>query len=474
MMIIPVILSGGSGTRLWPLSRQAYPKQFLPLTGQDSLFQETLSRVGTDGDPVFEKPLIICNNDHRFLVAEQLRNWDVEAAAILLEPVGRNTAPAVACAALFALEQDAEAMMLVMPSDHVIRNTALFHQTVSTGAKAAAAGRLVTFGIVPDRPETGYGYIRAGEQADHGVSPVAEFVEKPDLETAKSYLESGDFFWNSGMFLLRAGTFLSELERLAPEMVTACRDAFEGRVADLDFERLDEAAFSACPSESIDYAVMEKTRLASVVPLDAGWSDVGAWSALWEVEARDEEGNVKLGDILTKDVTNSYLRSEHRMVAGVGLDSLVVVETADAVLVAERDRVQDVKDIVAQLKDSDRDEHQYHVRVFRPWGNYETVDESNRFKVKRIVVKPGEQLSLQMHHHRAEHWVVVRGTAKVLRGEDEMVLSEDQSVYIPLGTNHRLENPGVIPLEIIEVQTGSYLGEDDIVRFSDVYGRDKG
>lgn len=471
-MIIPVVLSGGSGTRLWPLSRKAYPKQFLPLVDDESLFQSTIKRLSDL--PACHHPLVICNEDHRFLVAEQMRSIAVDPAAILLEPEGRNTAPALACAALFALEQGEDAILLVMPSDHVIQNQYAFTQAVQLGADAAAAGSLVTFGIVASSPETGYGYIRRASGGDVSeVSPVEAFVEKPDLETARSYVASGDYFWNSGMFMFSAEAYLGELKQFFPEIVEHCRGAYSLRRSDLDFQRLDREAFSACPSESIDYAVMEKTEKAVVVPLDAGWSDVGAWSALMEVSGTDEMGNVIIGDVLAEDVTGSYLRSEHRMLAGIGLENLVVVETADAVLVADKSRVQDVKIIVDRLKESGRDEHINHVRVYRPWGSYETTDESARFKVKRIIVNPGASLSLQMHHHRAEHWVIVKGTAVVTRGEDELVLTEDQSVYIPLGTKHRLVNPGVIPLEIIEVQTGSYLGEDDIVRFSDVYGREK-
>ena len=476
-MIVPVILSGGSGTRLWPLSRGAYPKQFLSLVEEASLFRSTVGRLSGLSD--CGQPLIVCNEDHRFLVAEQLRQQEIAPAAIMLEPMGRNTAPAVACAAHFALEQDKDALLFVMPSDHVIRNQAVFLESVSAGARAAGDGKLVTFGIVADRPETGYGYIRrasdekGAEAQTQSAFPVAEFVEKPDLERAKSYVASGNYYWNSGMFMFRADAYLQELERHFPEILQATSQAFGTREPDRDFLRLGKDDFAACPSESIDYAVMEKTDKAVVVPMDAGWSDVGAWSALSDIAESDDDGNVMLGDILTKDVKNCYLRGESRMIAGVGLDNIVVVETADAVLVADKDRVQEVKAIVDQLKNAGRCEHQHHLRVYRPWGSYETVDESERFKVKRIVVNPGASLSLQLHHHRAEHWVVVKGTAKVTVGEEELMLTEDQSVYIPLGTKHRLENPGCIPLELIEAQTGSYLGEDDIVRFADNYGRDK-
>jgi mannose-1-phosphate guanylyltransferase/mannose-6-phosphate isomerase len=473
-MIVPVILSGGSGTRLWPLSRSAYPKQFIALTGEKSLFQQTLERMF--GVPGAGDALIVCNEDHRFMVAEQLRQLDMASLGILLEPVGRNTAPAIACAALYTLSKDKDAVLVVTPSDHVVRDHEQFVAAMQQGLRSANDGSLVTFGIVPDKPETGFGYIRKQNRATNpGVFPVAEFVEKPDLDTAKSYIASGDFYWNSGMFVFRADAYLEELEQYYPDILAAATKACNLIKSDMDFLRLDTEAFTACPSESIDYAVMEKTAKSVVVPMDAGWSDVGSWSALADVSLEEgSDGNVVLGDVLVKGVSNSYLRSENRMIAGIGLDNLIVVETADAVLVADKSQVQDVKTIVEELKSSGRCEHISHVRVYRPWGNYETVDECERFKVKRIVVNPGASLSLQQHHHRAEHWVVVKGTAQITKGEKEILLTEDQSVYIPLGTKHRLTNPGLIPLEIVEVQTGSYLGEDDIVRFSDEYGRDKG
>ncbi len=470
-MILPVILSGGAGTRLWPLSRQATPKQFLPLVEQQSLFQATLERLG--GIPACLEPLVVCNEEHRFLVAEQLRAKGVQGSAILLEPVGRNTAPAIAAAALFAMERSPDAVLLVMPSDHVIRRPEVFREAVAEGLQAAAEQqRLVTFGIVPDRPETGYGYIRKADEAGGGgVFPVAEFVEKPDQATAEAYVASGDYFWNSGLFMFRADDYLAELGRYAGEILQSVRESFAARETDRDFLRLGIEAFHLCPSESVDYAVMEKTERAAVIPLDAGWSDVGAWSALWEVAGPDEKGNVILGDVIDEDVEGCYLRSERGLLAAVGLRDLVVVETNDAVLVARKDRTQDVKRVVERIKSSARGEHLCHTRVYRPWGTYETVDECARFKVKRIVVKPKQSLSLQLHHHRAEHWVVVTGTARIVRGDEDLLLTEDQSVYIPVGATHRLENPGLIPLEIIEVQTGSYLGEDDIQRFSDNYGR---
>ncbi len=469
-MIIPVILSGGMGTRLWPLSREVLPKQFLSLTGDVTLFESTVERV--QGIPDCDDPLVICNEEHRFLVAEQLRKRDYKASGIILEPVGRNTAPAVACAALYALEWHDDAMLLVMPSDHVIRDNANFQQAVAPAVAAAEMGKLVTFGILAERPETGYGYIRKKQGPDEDrFFTVAEFVEKPDLETARTYIESGNYFWNSGLFMFRATSYLQELEQFAPEMLECCKRAYGSITADLDFLRIDKTVFSSCPGDSIDYAVMEKTQQAVVVPMDAGWNDVGAWSALWDLGEQDEEGNVMIGDVMAEQTSDCYLRAEHRLLSGVGIKNLVVIETADAVMVADKSKVQDVKMIVDRLKASTRSEHQSHIRVYRPWGSYETIDECRRFKVKRIIVKPGESLSLQMHHHRAEHWVVVSGTAKVTHGEEEKILSEDESVYIPLGTSHRLQNPGIIPLEIIEVQTGSYLGEDDIVRFSDSYGR---
>jgi mannose-1-phosphate guanylyltransferase/mannose-6-phosphate isomerase len=485
-MLIPVILSGGSGTRLWPLSRELYPKQFLSLVDKDTLLQSTVQRCDGDG---IGAPIVVCNNEHRFMVAEQLRLMGRDHGSIVLEPVGRNTAPALAVA---ALSQDAETVLLVRPADHVIADVEPFRAALALGEEAAATGALVTFGIVPHTPETGYGYVRAergrplsfvlgaSERSSKNkiqspkhceVFPVAEFVEKPDLATAERYVASGEYFWNSGMFMFKAGRYLEELERFAPKMLDACREALDKATTDLDFLRLDQKAFEACPSDSIDYAVMEKTDAAVVVPLDAGWSDIGSWSALWDVTAHDEQGNVRIGDTITQDVTNSYLRGETRLVAAVGVENQVIVETPDAVLVASKDRVQDVKEIVNQLKAQGRSEVSLHRQVHRPWGSYEGICESERFQVKRIVVNPGASLSLQMHHHRAEHWVVVKGTARIVRGDETFTLSEDQSTYIPLGTKHRLENPGKIPLELIEVQTGSYLGEDDIVRFDDNYGR---
>ncbi len=473
-MIIPVILSGGSGTRLWPLSRAQYPKQLLPLVGEQTMLQETVMRVRSvvDIGPVF----CVCNEEHRFMVAEQLRQVSDMVGDIILEPVGRNTAPAAAVAALRIQEKYPDATMLLLPADHIIQDREAFVQAIEFGKKAADDGALATFGIVPDAPETGYGYIRASIEHDSGrdVYPVEEFVEKPDRDTAEQYVASGTYFWNSGMFLFKVSRYLDELKIFAPEMLEACRRALENAETDLDFLRLERSSFTACPSDSIDYAVMEKTSRAAVVPLDAGWSDVGAWSALWGVKERDQAGNVTKGDVLVHDVRNSFIHAANRMVAAVGVDDHVIVETADAVLVASKDRVQEVKKIVEHLKNEGRDEAVTHIRVNRPWGSYETLDREDRFLVKRIIVKPGSSLSLQKHYHRAEHWVVVKGTARITIDGKEVVLSEDQSTYIPLGTKHRLENPGKIPLELVEIQTGSYLEEDDIERYDDKYGRAEG
>jgi mannose-1-phosphate guanylyltransferase/mannose-6-phosphate isomerase len=476
--LTPVILSGGSGTRLWPLSRELYPKQLLPLVGTRTMLQDTVARVrGLAGQGA---PIIVCNESHRFMVAEQLREDGPAPQAIVLEPVGRNTAPAVAVAALVALDalrrtkgadRDADAILLVLPADHVIRDVAAFQAAVAAGRGAAEAGKLVTFGVVPDRPETGYGYIRRAD-GDGPDYPVRQFVEKPDAATASQYVASGQYYWNSGMFMFRARVYLAELKRHAPAMLSACEDAVAAAARDLDFTRLPAQEFGACPSDSIDYAVMEKTDAAVVVPLDAGWSDVGSWSALQDALPRDSQGNVATGDVLVEDTSGCYLHSTSRLIGTVGLRDHVVVETKDAVLVAPRDRVQDVKALVTQLKAQGRYETALHREVFRPWGSYDSIDQGDRFQVKRLVVKPGASMSLQLHHHRAEHWIVVSGTAQITRGEETFLLGENESTYIPMGTKHRIENPGKVTLHIIEVQSGSYLGEDDIVRFEDVYGRD--
>jgi mannose-1-phosphate guanylyltransferase / mannose-6-phosphate isomerase len=472
-MLTPVILSGGAGTRLWPLSRELYPKQLLPLTGARTMLQQTLARL--EGLAA-GAPVIVCNEAHRFLVSEQLRQMRLAARATILEPFGRNTAPAIALAAHAALKglgADANAVepvLLVLPADHVIRDVPAFHRAVRLGLAAAEADKLATFGVVAATPETGYGYIQRGA-ACAGAFSIARFVEKPSAEVAEGFVSSGDYYWNSGMFMFRARRYLQELERFAPEMARICESAFRTARTDLDFTRIDAASFEGCPADSIDYAVMEKTADAVVVPLDAGWSDVGSWSSLHEASDADAHGNVAHGDVMTEDTEGSYLHSESRLVAAVGLKDHVVVETKDAVLVAPKARVQDVKKLVLQLKVRGRYEHSLHREVFRPWGSYDSIENGSRFQVKRLKVKPGAALSLQMHHHRAEHWVVVAGTARITRGEEVFLLEENQSTYIPIGVKHRIENPGMIPLEIIEVQSGSYLGEDDIVRFEDVYGR---
>ncbi len=473
-MITPVILSGGVGSRLWPLSRESYPKQLLPLVDEHTLLENTLKRL--EGITNQSSPLIVCNENHRFLVAEQLRKIDVFPKHIILEPLGRNTAPAAAVAALSAIDSDPEAVLLILPADHIIANQEVFSEAVNVGMPLALNNHLVTFGIVPNAPETGYGYINATDAVNNSSSValfVKRFVEKPDLETAQAYITSGEYYWNSGMFLFKAAHYLQELEKFAPDILTASKQAFLNAKEDKDFFRLDEAAFKACPSESIDYAVMEKTQAAVVIPLDAGWNDVGSWSSLWEIGEQDNEGNVSLGDVLTENVQNSYLRAEHRLLTAIGVKDLIVIETGDAILVANKNHVQDVKKIVSRLKADARSETELHSKVYRPWGSYECIDNEARFQVKRITVNPGASLSLQMHYHRSEHWIIVQGTAKITRGDESLILSENQSTYIPLGVKHRLENPGKLPLEMIEVQSGSYLGEDDIVRFDDIYGRHK-
>ncbi len=489
-MIVPVILSGGTGSRLWPLSRELYPKQFLNLVNnQNTMLQDTVLR--TLCITGIGAPQVICNEEHRFMVAEQMRRIGVEPAAVILEPCGRNTAPAVAVAALEAVTGGQNPILLVLPADHVISNEAAFHRAVEAGRPYAEAGKLITFGVLPQGPETGYGYIRAEKNplsspadgpVEKGISPgrgaddadvyaVAAFVEKPDRSTAEKYLATGEYFWNSGMFMFTARRYLEELERFEPDILAACRAAYGGSTRDKGFSRLSAESFAACPSNSIDYAVMEETNDAVVIALDAGWSDVGSWSALWEIGERDVSGNVLKGDVIVHESRGCLISAASRLVAAVGIEDCVIVETPDAVLVARKDRVQDVKAIVNQLNSRKRQEAFTHRKVHRPWGAYQAVDSDERFQVKRISVAPGASLSLQMHYHRAEHWIVVKGTARITRGDEVIILSENQSAYIPLGITHRLENPGVIPLELIEVQSGSYLGEDDIVRFEDVYGR---
>ncbi|MFO1378551.1 MAG: mannose-1-phosphate guanylyltransferase/mannose-6-phosphate isomerase [Steroidobacteraceae bacterium] len=474
-MLIPVILSGGSGTRLWPLSREQYPKQFLPLVGDRTMIQDTALRLrGLEGVGEVGAPIVVCNEQHRFMVAEQLRSVGVQPGAIVLEPVGRNTAPAVAVAALAALATTGEGaedpLLLVLPADHVIRDVAAFHRAVAAATAAARAGNLVTFGIVPTWPETGYGYIEKGAGTG-SVVPVARFVEKPDAERAAAFVASGRYLWNSGMFLFSARRYLEELGEFAPAIRAASEHALAGAATDLDFTRLPADRFGASPSDSIDYAVMEKTKAAAVVPLDAGWSDVGSWSSLHDALPGDRDGNVARGDVVAVDSRDCLLFSSERLVAVVGLEGHVVIETKDAVLVAPKSRVQDVKLLVNRLKEQGRSEPGLHREVFRPWGSYDSIDNGDRFQVKHLKVKPGATLSLQMHHHRAEHWIVVSGTARITRNDETFLLSENESTYIPIGSRHRIENPGKVPLHIVEVQSGSYLGEDDIVRFEDQYGR---
>lgn len=466
--LIPVILSGGSGTRLWPVSRKHYPKQFHQLTGSTlSLLQETAERVRH-----LAAPIVVCNEDHRFMMAEQLLNIEIEAKAIILEPAARNTAPAIALAAFHALADCPEAMMVVLPADHVIKNQAVFMAALETAVQAAEDAALVTFGIVPSKPETGYGYIQAKEKSGE-IRGVSRFVEKPDLSTAESYLASGDYFWNSGMFVFKARAYLEALQQFCPQIYSICESCANGAVKDLDFIRIDKTEFSECPSDSIDYAIMEKAGNVKMVPLDADWNDVGSWSSLWETLPKDEQNNALIGDIISIDTRNTLVHSldKDKLIVTIGLDDITIVETKNALLVAKRDKAQDVKAVVEQLSADDRQEHLFHREVHRPWGSYDSIQNGERFQVKRICVKPGASLSLQMHHHRAEHWVVVSGTAIVRVGDTESLLTENQSVYIPIGAKHRLTNPGKLPLELIEVQSGSYLGEDDIVRFEDVFGR---
>lgn len=476
--LIPVVLSGGSGTRLWPLSREKYPKQLLPLIGNDSLLQATVRRMEGIMDMQLGIPLVVCNEEYRFVIAEQLRLMETKGA-IVLEPVGRNTAPALTLAALAAVRSGDDPVLLVMPADHVITDIATFQAAVRQGMTLAEEGAIVTFGITPDSPETGYGYIQAGERIGAGEArSIARFVEKPDRVTAEAYLDEGSYFWNSGLFMIRASVWLSAIGTCRQDILMACRAAWDRGSVDGDFLRVNKEAFMQCPSDSIDYAVMErltandgKLPRGAFIPLSAGWSDVGAWDSLWQVLPKDHEGNVTQGDVLLHDCHNTLVMAQHRLVACVGISNMVVVETPDAILVADMSNTQHVKKIVDSLKREGRPEGELHRKVFRPWGWYDGVDSGERFQVKRIVVKPGAALSLQMHHHRAEHWIVVRGTAKVTRGDTSYLVSENESTFIPLGTRHRLENPGCVPLEMIEVQSGSYLGEDDIVRFEDVYGR---
>jgi len=478
MKLQSVILCGGSGTRLWPLSREQYPKQLLALNGDRTLLQGTALRLSVnDGrkTAISLAPIIVSNEEYRFITAEQLRQIGVKAAKIILEPFGRNTAPALTLAALTAMDSGNDPVLVVMPADHVISNNAAFQVAISIGIPHAESGKLVTFGIKPTHPETGYGYIRAGTSGatQNDALEIAAFVEKPDAATAERYVSSGDYFWNAGIFMMKASVWLKQLEITRPDIIKSCRAAFAGSANDHDFLRIEKETFKDCPSDSIDYAVMEKlpAGLGLVVPLDAGWSDVGAWDALWDLGQKDTDNNVLTGDVLAFATRDSLAISQSRLVALVGLEDTVVVETPDAVLVAHKSRMQDIKNVVARLKKDDRTEANAHRKIYRPWGYYDSIDAGSRFQVKRIVVNPGATLSLQLHHHRAEHWIVVRGTARVTRGDEIFLVSENESTYIPLGTRHRLENPGKVPLEMIEVQSGAYLGEDDIVRFEDTYGR---
>ncbi|MFM2643996.1 mannose-1-phosphate guanylyltransferase/mannose-6-phosphate isomerase [Vibrio chagasii] len=481
-MILPVILAGGSGSRLWPLSRELYPKQFLKIAGEQSMLQQTLLRLqGLDANfsnAECAAPFIICNEEHRFIAAEQARSANIEHSGILLEPVGRNTAPAIALAALQALnhtrcnqQNESDPILLVLAADHHIAKTAEFQKTVARGVEYARQGKLVTFGITPNVPETGYGYIKQGEPLSHHAFAIECFVEKPDLATAEQYISSEQYLWNSGMFMFKASRYIEELAKHHPQILEACKNALEKQNTDLDFIRIDAEAFKCSPSDSIDYAVMEKTSDAAVIPMDVGWNDIGSWSAIWDVSDKDAHNNVIEGDVLTVDSQYNYIHAENKLVATVGVENLIIVETKDAILVANKDKVQGVKSIVSQLNQADRTEHVHHREMFRPWGKYDVIDLGKRDKVKRITVKPGHKLSLQMHHHRAEHWVVVAGVAKVTNDEKTYLVEEDQSTYIPLGHIHSLENPGDTPLEMIEVQTGSHLSEDDIIRYQDSYGR---
>lgn len=461
MNILPVIMAGGSGSRLWPLSRTHYPKQFIPLVNDQSLLQNTLTRLSSLS---ISEPIVICNNEHRFMVAEQLRNIDFDNASIILEPVGRNTAPAIALAAFNALKDGVDPILLVLAADHVITNEQSFIESISKAKEAAHDGMLVTFGIVPTHPETGYGYIKQGKQLENSLYQVEAFVEKPDFETAESYFSSKSYCWNSGMFLFKASAYLNELKKFNSEIYDICQSAIASTYSDLDFIRIRKDIFENCPDDSIDYAVMEHTDKAIVVPMDAGWSDVGSWSALWDVQNKDDSGNACRGDVILDSTTNSYIYAQNKLVSTVGVSDLVIVETKDAVLVAHKNKVQNVKNIVNQLKELGRNEYQQHLDIYRPWGKHEQIAEGERYHVKKVTVRPGEKTATQIHYHRAEHWIVVSGTAKVLNGDEEYLVSENQSTYIPIGSPHSFENPGKFNLELVEVRTGNYLSEDDIVR----------
>lgn len=471
MQVIPVILSGGSGTRLWPLSRKEYPKQYLPLAGDNTMLQETILRL--DGLDNLADPIIVCNADHRFLVAEQCQQIGIKNPTILLEPVGRNTAPAIAAAALQSLKVTDDAVLLVLSADHVIQDIDAFHEAINIASSQAQEGKLATFGIVPTDANTGYGYIKTSKENYSGAYKVEEFVEKPDLETAEKYLDQGNYLWNSGMFVFKANTLIDELTTHSPNIIVSVNNAVNNATQDLDFIRLDKQAFESSPSDSIDYALMEKSDNVVVVPLDAGWSDVGSWSALYDIGVKDSSGNVLKGDVTVKDTTNTYIYASHHMVTTVGVDNLVVIDTPDATFIASQDKAHEVKSIVESIQKKGKDEAHSNRKVYRPWGWYDSIEVGVHFQVKRLHVNPGAKLSLQMHHKRAEHWVVVSGTATAINGEDVLTLTEGDSTYIPIGTTHGLENKTYEQLEIIEIQSGTYLGEDDIVRFEDIYGRVK-
>jgi mannose-1-phosphate guanylyltransferase len=459
--ILPVIMAGGSGSRLWPLSRTHYPKQFIPLVNEYSMLQNTISRLDQLST---SSPIVICNNEHRFMIAEQLREMSVKDSSIILEPIGRNTAPAIALAAFNAISNGDDPLLLVLAADHVIKDQIAFTKTVNKAIPEALNGLLITFGIVPTHAETGYGYIKQGDAICQDIYNVAAFVEKPNLETANHYLEQGGYCWNSGMFLFKASTYLEELNKFNPDIYSICQQAVESSFVDLDFVRIHKDIFSQCPDDSIDYAVMEKTDKAIVIPMDAGWSDVGSWSALWDVHKKDDNGNATRGDVILDSTSNSYVYAQNKLVTTVGIDNLVIVETKDAVLVANKDKVQDVKNIVNQLKQQERPEYRQHREVFRPWGKHDQIAEGDRYHVKKIIVRPGEKTATQIHYHRAEHWIVVSGTAKVTNNDKIYLITENQSTYIPVGAAHSFENPGKVNLELIEVRTGSYLAEDDIER----------
>ncbi len=485
MMSFPVILSGGTGTRLWPLSRELFPKQLVQLTGDKSLLQQTLQRCallpGLSSSLDIQAPIVVCNEQHRFLIAQQAQETGQELTTIILEPCGRNTAPALTLAAEYIRQKFEDGLMLVLSADHAMEQPIEFAKSAIQLCEALVDARSIgVFGIKPEFAHTGYGYIEVGESKDHNINLVTSFKEKPELQVAETYLAAGNYYWNSGMFVSHASTWHQALESLNPQISKACSAAVENAEQDMDFLRVNQAAFEQSPSDSIDYAVIENIQSlrkldisVDMMPLTCHWSDLGSWPSVSDNLPADEQGNVTVGDVITEQTNNTFVMSQERLVATVGVDDLVIVETPDAVLVADKSKAQDVKNIVTRLKLDGRGEHQVHRRVYRPWGNYETVDFGERYQVKRIVVKPGASLSLQMHHHRAEHWIVVRGTAEVTRGEDTFLLSENESTYIPIGTTHRLVNPGKLPLELIEVQSGTYLGEDDIVRFEDIYGREK-